>query len=408
MRISSNTLFENSVSQLGTLQGNLAKTQMQLASNRRMLTAADDPIAASRALEITQSQAVNSQFAVNRQNARASLSEVELTLGGVTSLIQDVQTLAMSAGNGVLKPSDLSTIATELSGRLDDLLGLANSADTSGGYMFGGFRTTTPPFSKTASGADYNGDQGQRKLQVGLSREVPISDSGNSIFQSNVTGNGIFALSAGPGNTGAGLVGAGVVTDRQALLNRNYEITFRVTGTPAVTSYNVIDTTTGAAPAGFVGPAQFASGQQIKFDGISFDIKGNPANGDSFTVAPSKRQSLFETVSNLITALRAPAGGTGGGAALSNELTKARENLGSALDNVLGKRAAVGTSLKELDNLDSLGEDLNVQYATTLSGLQDLDTAATISLFTQQQFMLEAAQKSFKSMSSLSLFNYIS
>jgi flagellar hook-associated protein 3 FlgL len=75
---------------------------------------------------------------------------------------------------------------------------------------------------------------------------------------------------------------------------------------------------------------------------------------------------------------------------------------------VLSVQAAVGARLKELDYLDSSGDDLGLQYATTLSNLQDVDYTAAISLFTQQQTTLTAAQKSFTTMSGLSLFNYIS
>jgi flagellar hook-associated protein 3 FlgL len=68
----------------------------------------------------------------------------------------------------------------------------------------------------------------------------------------------------------------------------------------------------------------------------------------------------------------------------------------------------VGSRMKELDNLDSTGDDLNIQYQTTLGDLQDLDMVKAISLFAQQQQTLQAAQMSFKTMSGLSLFNYIS
>jgi len=68
----------------------------------------------------------------------------------------------------------------------------------------------------------------------------------------------------------------------------------------------------------------------------------------------------------------------------------------------------VGSRLKELDTLDSAGDDLDLQYASTLSGLQDLDVVKAISQFSQQQTTLQAAQKSFTAMSGLSLFNYIS
>jgi flagellar hook-associated protein 3 FlgL len=408
MRISTNMMFETGTNQLGTLQSNIARTQMQLSTNRRMLTAADDPIASARALEVTQSQSVNTQYGVNRQNARSSLSQVELALAGTTSLIQDVQTIAVSAGNAALSDTDRATFATELQGRLDDLMGLANSADGAGGFLFAGFKSATLPFTKTATGAQYNGDQGVRQLQVGSSRQVAISNSGSEIFENNVTGNGTFVTAAAGGNTGAGIVSSGSVTNSAALTGHNYQISFAVAGTPAVTTYSVLDQTTGLPPPGAPLPLPYQSGQQIAFDGVAFDIKGVPANGDSFTVQPSQKQSLFETLTDMIAVLRTPATGATGQATLTNGLNKAHENLGSALDNVLGVRASLGSRMKELDTLDGAGDDLNVQYSATLKDLQDLDVVAAISQFTQQQFALEAAQKSFKTLSGLSLFNFIS
>ena len=408
MRISTSMMFETGTSQLGTLQGNIAKTQMQLSTNRRMLTAADDPIAAARALEVTQSQSVNTQYGVNRQNARSSLSQVELALGGTTSLIQDVQTIAVSAGNAALSDADRATFATELQGRLDDLLGLANTADGAGGYLFSGFKSATLPFSKTAGGAQYNGDQGQRQLQISSSRQVGISNSGSEIFENNLTGNGRFVTAAAGANTGGGIVSSGSVTNAAAFTGNNYQLTFAVAGTPPVTTYSVLDQTTGLPPPGLVGPQPYTEGQQIAFDGMAFDIKGAPANGDSFSVAPSEKQSLFQTLTDMIAVLRTPANGATGQAKLTNGLNKAHENLGAALDNVLGVRASLGSRMKELDTLDSAGDDLNIQYSATLKDLQDLDVVAAISQFTQQQFAYEAAQKSFKTMSGLSLFNYIS
>ena len=403
MRISTSQIFQSGVDQLGTLQGNLAKTQMQLSTNRRILTAADDPIASARAVEVTQSQSVNTQYATNRANARASLSQVEGALQGTTLLLQDVQTMVVAAGNGALSQSDRNAMATELSGRLEDLIGLANSNDGNGGYLFAGFKSSTPPFTQSATGAAYNGDQGARQLQVGSARQIAISDSGSSIFENIPTGNGRFVTAAAPANTGTGVASSGAVINAGAVTGNGYAISFSAGGT----AFSVIDQSTGLAPAGMSGPQPYKSGQQITFDGLSIDIKGAPADSDTFSVTPSEKQSVFQTLADMINVLRAPGSGAAANAALTNGLGKAQENLGAALDNVLGVRASVGARMKELDTLDGAGEDLNIQYAATLSNLQDLDMVATISQFTQQQFALEAAQKSFKSMSSLSLFNYI-
>ena len=408
MRISTNSIFEAGTTQLGSLQTQLAKTQQQLSTNRRLLTAADDPIASARALEVTQSQSMNTQFATNRQNARASMSQEELALQGVTDVLQNAQTLAIQAGNPALSQSDRESLGIELSGLLDEMVGLANRNDGAGGYLFSGNKSGTQPFSPTATGAQYNGDQGGRQLQVGSARLMAIGNPGSAVFENNVTGNGSFKTRAAADNTGAGVISGGLVTDASQLTGHNYTLAFTVAGTPAATTYTVTDTTTGATvpPAPAVPDQPFQPGQQITFDGLAFDIAGAPVSGDKFTLEPSRKESVFTTMTNLLTALRAPAG-TSAGTRLTNNLNTANESLGAALDNVLGVHASLGSRMKELDTLDSAGEDLNLQYTTTLSDLQDLDLVKTISSFSQQQMTLEAAQKSFKSMSGLSLFNYI-
>jgi flagellar hook-associated protein 3 FlgL len=407
LRISTNAIFQAGTSQINTLQGQMAKTQMQLSTNKRMLSAADDPIASAKALELTQSQSMNTQFGTNRSNAKASLSMVDKTLQDVTGQIQDIQSLIVTAGNGGYSQSDREALATELEGRLTDLIGLANTTDGTGTYLFSGYQATTQPFTQTPTGAAYQGDQGQRTLQVGSARKMPISENGSAIFEANATGNGTFVAQPAAANTGSGIISPGAVSDRTKLTGHDYSIAFSVTGSPAATTYTVTDNSTTPASA-VLSNQPYTAGASISFDGIALDVKGDPANGDTFSVQPSQKQSVFTTVTDLIKTLRSPADGSTGKAALANNLSMAGQNMKNALDNVLTVQASVGARLKEVDYLDSSGEDLNVQYQTTLSGLQDLDMVKAISLFTQQQQTLQAAQVSFKTMSGLSLFNYIS
>lgn len=416
MRIATKTMFDHGMNQLSTLQTSMSRTQQQLATGRRNLAPSDDPIATARALEVTQSQSINTQLVTNRQNARSSLSLEENALASATSLLQDVKTLAVNAGNGSMTNQDRQMIAVELQGRFDDMMGVANTADGVGGYLFSGYKDGVP-FTRTGAGAAYQGDQGSRTLQVGSNRTLPISDSGASIFENNPTGNGSFQTGADPANMtrgGTGVIAPGSVTDTAALTNHQYEINFSVVkgspGVPDTTTYTITDVTLGQpvpANPNPPDPIPYTSGQSIAFDGMQFDIKGVPADGDKFTVNPSNKKSVFETMQDLINALKADGSGPAGQANLTNLLNTANSNIDNALDNVLSVRAAVGSRLKEMDYLDSAGDDLNVQYATTLSDLQDVDTVKAISQFTQQQISLDAAQKSYKTLTSMSLFNYI-
>ncbi|MBC7452451.1 MAG: flagellar hook-associated protein FlgL [Massilia sp.] len=409
MRISTSALYATATSQLGTLQSQLARTQQQLSTNKRMLSAADDPIASARALEVTQSQSINAQFATNRQNGRSALTQEETALTGVQQLIQDVQTTAVAAGSGINSASDRATYANEIAGRLEDLMALANSSDGNGGYLFSGYKSGTMPFVKTNAGVEYQGDQGQVQLQVGTARKVAIGDAGSAVFSNIATGNGAFVTAAGATNSGTGVVSAGTVSDARLLTGHKYSVAFADVGTPPVSNYTITDLTTNSTvpppPAQAAQP--YTSGAPISVGGMNFAVSGVPATGDAFSVQPSEKQSLFTTLSKMIDTLRAPANTASEKQALTDGLAQAGGNLSAALDNVLAVRASVGSRQKEFDTLDVAGDEADVGYTTTLSGLQDLDLVKAISLFTQQQATLDAAQKSFKSMSSLSLFNYI-
>ncbi|MHB1186620.1 flagellar hook-associated protein FlgL [Thiobacillus sp.] len=184
MRISTQSLFETGAARLGELQSGLVKTQQQISSGRRILSPSDDPVAAARALEVTQSQSLNAQHGLNRQHATSALASVEGSLSSVTTLLQDVKTTVIAAGNGALSDTERGFMATELRGRFEQLLGLANSRDAMGNYQFSGFQTTTPPFAEIAPGSvQYQGDQGQRLMQVDATRQMAVNNTGQAVFQ---------------------------------------------------------------------------------------------------------------------------------------------------------------------------------------------------------------------------------
>lgn len=423
MRVSSNTIFDSNVASMTQQQARLLQTQQQITTGRRILTAADDPVAAARALDISQADAMNTQFATNRDSARHNLSLTETTLQGVTTLLQDVKTAAVAAGNGSLTATDRASIATELSGRLQELVSLANSTDGIGNYLFAGFQTRTQPFADTPLGIGYFGDDGQRLIQVNSSRQMAAGNPGADVFMRIKNGNGTFITQAAATNTGTGVNTVGSVVDSAALKpGHTYSLTFSVgpdaPGGPDLTKYVVWDTTPPAAPPGTqvlpdplapppVPPAvlgvPYVSGQAISFDGIQFDIEGAPANGDTFTVAPSSNESVFKTISDLIDVLNtAPVG-----ASVANGLNRGLNHIDNALNNVLTVRSSLGVRLNELDALQTEGDNLGLQFKQSLSLLQDVDYNKAISDLVMQQTALQAAQQTFSKVSGLSLFNYL-
>jgi len=193
MRISTQTLYETGAARIGELNSGLVKTQQQIASGRRILSPADDPVGAARALEVSQSQALNTQYGINRQHAKSSLSSVEGTLSSVTSLLQDAKATVIAAGNATLTDIERGFMANELRGRFEELLGHANSRDPVGNYQFSGYQLDTPAFAKdpVTQAVTYAGDMGQRLMQVDASRQMAVTNPGLAVFQGG--GQDVFA-----------------------------------------------------------------------------------------------------------------------------------------------------------------------------------------------------------------------
>ena len=323
MRVSTTTVFEQGIFNIQRAQALLIRGQEQISTGRRVLTPADDPVAAARALEVSQSKAINEQYARNgreRHRGHRPRGERALALHGAAAGHQDARGQRGRRRAHVERPEEPRR--RNCAGVYAELLGVANSTDGNGLYLFSGYQGATQAFTENSPGAvTYNGDQGQRLIQIGASRQIAVSDAGSDIFQRIRTGNGVFETSANAANTGGGIVTRGVVRDQAAWdaagNPQNFEVRFFVdsTNVPPVTTYDIVDTvnnvslTTGAAPGGGPFLRTYQDGASIvlarqappdtnptAFDyGIDLSVTGEPATGDAFTVAPSVNEDIFAT-----------------------------------------------------------------------------------------------------------------
>jgi len=164
-------------------------TQQQIATGRRILTPSDDPIAASRALEVTQSQRANEQFQTNIGYAKDALATLESDLGSIGDILTYIRTRAVEAGNPTYTSSEHQAIAADIEAQFGALLGIANGKDATGEYRFAGYRSTDAAFSGGAfdpaagpAAVAYRGDAGARSIQVSASRTMPVGEPGSGVF----------------------------------------------------------------------------------------------------------------------------------------------------------------------------------------------------------------------------------
>ena len=403
MRISTGMIYDSNVTTLNQQQAKLLQTQQQLATGRRLLTPSIDPAAAAQALEVSHADATNTQYTTNRDSLKGTLTQMDSTLQGITGVMQDVRTSLVGASFSTYTDSDRLSMANALQSRLDQLVSMANTKDANGSYLFSGFQSKTQPISNTAAGYAYFGDDGKKLTQISDTLQVGATQSGADIFMRVKNGNGVFVTQAAAANTGTALMNQGSVTNPTALTGNNYSISFAVAA--GVTTYNVTNTTTGAA----VLTAQpYTTGQAIAFDGMQMTVQGAPANGDQFTVAPSSNVSIFKNIADAIAALKVPVAGNPQLAnALVGNLSNIISNMDRGLSSISAANTVVGASMNAVDSAQSMGDNLGLNYKQTLSNLQDTDYNKAATDLAQQQLSLQAAQKSFVQVSNLSLFTYM-
>lgn len=192
MRISTQMMQRSAVTSILDRQGDLSRTQQQLATGRRILSPSDDPTGTTQALALKQQLTQNTQYETNINRLRSRLESEENVLDSVGNTLMRVRELAEQGLNETYSQENRTSIAAEVWLLLDEVFALANSKDGSGEYLFSGFQSQTQPFEEVAAGNYvFNGDQSQRRLQISPTREIQSSDSGSDIFENlNVVAGG--------------------------------------------------------------------------------------------------------------------------------------------------------------------------------------------------------------------------
>lgn len=196
MRIATSSIYNMAVFHLQNRESDLYKLQNQLSTGRKLLSPSDDPVASARSLDLSQSLQLNDQYIENGQYADGTLSLAEGNLQHSIEVIQSIQQLAVQSGNPALTRAEKKMIDADIRSKYQELLAVANSTDGNGQYLFSGYKGSTKPFNELDYGnVTYDGDQGQRLVQISTGRQIPISDSGADIFLKVKNGNGTFTTS---------------------------------------------------------------------------------------------------------------------------------------------------------------------------------------------------------------------
>ena len=395
MRISTVGFQDDALAQMQALETDISQTQSQLSTGLQLQNAADNPSGMAQVNELNVQLSASQQYVTNGQAASANMTLEEQALTEATNVLQSAQSLAVQANNTSLSVSERQNIATQLQQQLQQLVGIANSTDSNGNYLFGGYASEAQPFSQSGNSVTYSGADAVSQVQISADQRISGGDTGASVFMNIPAGNGTFTTAAAAGNTGTASIDPGSVTNLSAWVPGTYTIAFT-----SPTQYQV----TNAADT-VVASGTYTSPGTIAFDGVQVTVSGTPATGDKFAVTPAGTASAFSTLSNLITTLNSTTLNAG---QLTTQISGALEQIGNAVTNIDNVQASVGARLDAITSSQSTAQSEQTDMQTSISQLSDVDYAAAVTQLNTEEVSLQAAQESYASLSKLSLFNYLS
>jgi len=185
----------NLVGSLNQAQANEQQLSSELSSGVCITSLSQNPVGAGQNVLLLNQIQQDDSFTQSSNVVTGQLQVADTALGSVVTNLTTAISLATRANNGTLNASDVKSIASQISGILNEVQSLANT-NYQGRYIFAGGQTAAAPFATSTatspSVTKYSGDQGVNYLQSPNGQKIQLNVPGDQIFMGNGTSN-VFA-----------------------------------------------------------------------------------------------------------------------------------------------------------------------------------------------------------------------
>ena len=180
IRLSTTQMYNSSMNGMLDSYKRLNTVINQMSSSKRVLTPADDPVAAAQTLNTKTRMAVVQQYNRNVDFADKNLSLTESVLNQTESSLIKLKELAIKLGSDQWSDEQVSSSGIEVKEILKHLQGMLNTRNESGEYIFAGSQAE----NKAYNGNEFVGDAIEREAQVADDTFIKMLTSGARAFES--------------------------------------------------------------------------------------------------------------------------------------------------------------------------------------------------------------------------------
>ena len=176
MRITNKVLVNGYLTDLNRNLENMSKLQEQMSSGKEVRRPSDDPFKVARTMELTEDISINERYSKNIDEGLGWLNSVESSMGLMTDALQTIREKTVAGGNVTNSTTERKAIADNIKALKDTIVSLGNTV-FDGRYIFGGDKTTEPPFAIEAGKVEYNGSKNGiiREFAPGVRMDVGVT-----------------------------------------------------------------------------------------------------------------------------------------------------------------------------------------------------------------------------------------
>ncbi|MEO3989839.1 flagellar hook-associated protein FlgL [Pseudocitrobacter cyperus] len=193
MRISSLYNSNAMLSQMGTNSTRLSKLMEQMSTLKRINVPSDDPVAASRLVQLNREQSAITQYQSNITSLSGALAIQESNVDALSKQLLSLNDKLLSANNSTHSQKDMAGYGAEIASMLDSLVATMNAKSENGSYLFSGTKTDSKTVSLDENGQYvYGGNDSTRETIV--ANGVTITENTNIAQAFSESGNDLEML----------------------------------------------------------------------------------------------------------------------------------------------------------------------------------------------------------------------
>lgn len=174
MRISAKIMADNIKNNLAKQSTQLMKTQLKLASGKRINRPSDDHIGIGKVLGYRSTLSRIDQYRENITDAQTRVKYTETILGQIHDLLREAKSIA--ANPGIEHKTVFAEAVNDIRAQTLDLA----NGKYGKNYLFSGNLTDNPAFDSATYA--YNGDGGSHRVMVGEGITVELEADGSQMF----------------------------------------------------------------------------------------------------------------------------------------------------------------------------------------------------------------------------------